>query len=259
MEFNHYSRFYDKYVPHLYISRLPDTLLAGNIELLEPAKEKGDFFATPPSAVDVNSLASISVASSTVQQMAKPHGEIVWPSVTSGKTSGNITLLVSVDTRGETKEVSVVDTDNARLNQFAREQVLQFSWTTAKTKAGSPVQITGPYTVPFQTTTKDQPEQPVTIALPGDAVQGRVLSQIKPIYPASAQVQHLRGMVYFCAEIAADGSISRLGMIEASNPIFTRSAQDAVKQWKFQPFVLDGVPAKVITTISVSFGLGGGF
>jgi TonB family protein len=259
MEFNSYQRFGDKYVPHVYISRLPNTLLAGNIELLEPAKEKEDFFATPASAVDVNPLASFTIAATTVQKMAKPHGEIAWPSVARGKTSGNITLLVSVDNRGDTKEVSVLDSDNARLNEFAREQVLHFSWTTAKTKAGDPVQISGPYTLPFQTTIKDQPERPVAVSLSKDELRGHALSQIKPIYPASAQVQHLRGVVYLSAEIAADGSIARLGVIESSNPSFTKAALNAVKQWKYQPFLLDGSPAKVITTIMVTFGFGGGF
>ncbi|WP_260703669.1 energy transducer TonB [Edaphobacter flagellatus] len=254
IEFNNYQRFGDKSVPHLYISRLPNTLLAGKVELLEPTKEMEDFFATPASATDVNPLASISIAATTVQKMARPHHDIAWPSVAKGKTSGTITLLVSVDKQGATKEVSVLDSDNVRLNQFAREQVLQFSWMTAKTKTGDPVQITGPYTLPFQTTTKDQPEIPVFETLPVNVIQSRALTQIKPIYPASAQVQHLQGMVYLSAEIATDGSISRLGVIESSNPSFEKTALDAVRQWKYQPFLLDGIPAKVITTIRVLFG-----
>ncbi|QNI37452.1 energy transducer TonB [Edaphobacter albus] len=259
MKFNNYQRFGDKFVPHLYISRLLNTLLVGNIELLEPAKEKEDFFATPASAVDVNPLASFTIAATTVQKMAKPHGEIAWPSVPKGKTSGNITLLVSVDNLGETKEVSVLNSDNARLNEFAREQVLHFLWITAKTKAGDPIQISGPYTLPFQTTIKNQPENLAAVSLSTDELRRHVLSQIKPIYPASATVQHLSGMVYLYAKIATDGSVSRVVVIESSNPSFTKPALDAVKQWKYQPYLLDGIPVEVNTMITVVFNAAGGF
>lgn len=78
----------------------------------------------------------------------------------------------------------------------------------------------------------------------------------KPHYSAVAIAAHMQGTVKLQAIIAADGAIRNLRVM--SGPaLLAGSALDAVKQWRYQPTLLNGVPVEVITEIDVVFTLNG--
>jgi protein TonB len=57
------------------------------------------------------------------------------------------------------------------------------------------------------------------------------------------------------AVISKDGSISALEIMSATNPVFNKAAIDAVRQWKYRPYTLNGEPTEVMTTITVNFAV----
>ena len=64
------------------------------------------------------------------------------------------------------------------------------------------------------------------------------------------------GSVVLHAIIGKDGTVSQLEVV-SGHPLLVQSALDAVKQWRYQPEVLNGDPVEVDTTITVTFQLGG--
>jgi len=103
------------------------------------------------------------------------------------------------------------------------------------------------------------PPKPVTpqrIRVGGNVEAAKLTRQILPVYPQIARTAHISGTVVLHAVIAKDGSIQELTYI--SGPaLLMRSAMDAVRQWRYQPTQLNGVPVEVDTTIQVVFSLGG--
>jgi protein TonB len=87
-------------------------------------------------------------------------------------------------------------------------------------------------------------------------VEGALLvRKTMPIYPSLARAIRLEGTVVLAATISKTGTIENLRVI--SGPaILQQAALDAVKSWLYRPYLLDGQPVEVETTVNVIFTLG---
>jgi protein TonB len=72
-----------------------------------------------------------------------------------------------------------------------------------------------------------------------------------------ARTARIQGKVLLQAQISKNGDIQNLQVISGP-PMLIQSALDAVKQWKYRPYYLNGEPVEVDTTIEVNFTLAGG-
>jgi protein TonB len=85
---------------------------------------------------------------------------------------------------------------------------------------------------------------------------GRLLAPIQPRYPPIAIAGHVQGTVVVTATIDRTGRI--VGLQVVSGPIMLRGAAvDAIKDARYQPYLLNGTPTEVETTIAVNFRMGG--
>ncbi len=88
-----------------------------------------------------------------------------------------------------------------------------------------------------------------------DVAQGFLLTRVRPIYPPAALAARVSGIVLMQAIIGMDGHIKNLQII--SGPaLLQQAAVDAVKQWVYRPYLLNGEPIAVKTTINVIFTFG---
>lgn len=85
-------------------------------------------------------------------------------------------------------------------------------------------------------------------------VAGNIINQVRPIYPPLAKMARVQGTVMLDAVIGTDGSIENLTVVSGP-PLLLPAALDAVKQWKYRPYLLNGVPTEVATSIDVNFSL----
>ncbi len=92
--------------------------------------------------------------------------------------------------------------------------------------------------------------QPVD--LPESAARNLLLQQIDPAYPDSARKTRQQGNVVLSVSIAADGSVQDAKFMQGSL-VFARSAIDAVRQWRFKPYVFNGRPTAAQTVITINF------
>jgi len=87
--------------------------------------------------------------------------------------------------------------------------------------------------------------------------EGLLVHQVKPQYPPLARAARISGSVVLQAVIGKDGAIQNLRLI-SGHPMLTQAAIDAVKQWRYRPYFLNGEPVEVDTQITVNFTLAGG-
>jgi protein TonB len=99
---------------------------------------------------------------------------------------------------------------------------------------------------------KPKPTGPVRIG--GNVQAAKLVNRITPIYPPLARQTRISGTVRLHAIISKDGTIQQLEVI-SGHPLLQQAALDAVRQWRYQPTLLNGEPVEVDTTIDVIFSL----
>jgi TonB family protein len=117
-------------------------------------------------------------------------------------------------------------------------------------RAGRNAQPDEPLRPPVTAITPDVPIRRVTVG--GRVQPPRLLTQVEPRYPHLATMAHVEGAVTLRGVIAIDGRIASLA-IESGNPLLAPAALEAVRQWRYAPTLLDGVPVELDTIIVVTF------
>ncbi len=85
--------------------------------------------------------------------------------------------------------------------------------------------------------------------------QGLLVHKVTPQYPPLAQQARIQGTVVLQALIGKDGTIQNLHVV-SGHPMLTNAALEAVKEWRYKPYYLNGEPVEVETTINVNFTSG---
>ena len=97
---------------------------------------------------------------------------------------------------------------------------------------------------------------PQRIRVSSGVSTGNLIRKVTPTYPSIARTAHISGSVILEAEISKEGDVVNLHVI-GGPPLLRQSAIDAVKQWKYRPYLLNGEPVVVDTQVTVIFSLGG--
>ena len=98
---------------------------------------------------------------------------------------------------------------------------------------------------------------PTRVRVSSGVSQGLLVRKIQPPYPPLARQARIQGVVLLQATISKTGDIEGLTLI-SGHPMLTQAAIEAVKQWKYKPYLLNGEPVEVETQIQVNFTLAGG-
>lgn len=99
---------------------------------------------------------------------------------------------------------------------------------------------------------------PQRVRVSGGVVSGLKVHDVTPTYPQMAKIARVQGPVVLAALIGKDGTIQNLHVVSTASPLLNQAAIDAVRQWKYRPYILNGEPVDVDTTVTVNFVLGGG-
>jgi protein TonB len=98
---------------------------------------------------------------------------------------------------------------------------------------------------------------PQRVRVSAGVTSGLLVRKVNPVYPPLARQARISGTVILHAVISKDGSITGLSLI-SGHPMLAPAAIDAVKQWKYKPYLLNGEPVEVDTEVQVNFTLAGG-
>lgn len=86
---------------------------------------------------------------------------------------------------------------------------------------------------------------------------GESIHHQQPVYPASGKANKVDGAVILAAVIGTDGSIKHLEVLKSLRADYDKSALEAVKNWRYKPYLLNGSPVEVSTTITITYSAPG--
>jgi protein TonB len=92
------------------------------------------------------------------------------------------------------------------------------------------------------------------IRLPQRIVEANLIHDVTPTYPPEAGRARIEGKVVLLAVIGKDGRVQDV-RVESGLPILAQAAMDAVKQWCYRPYLLNGEPVEVDSRITINFTL----
>lgn len=98
---------------------------------------------------------------------------------------------------------------------------------------------------------------PQKLRVSSGVADGMLIYQLKPTYPRLAAQARIQGMVVLQAVIGKDGTVHDLHVIRG-HPMLVPAAIEAVRQWRYRPYLLNSEPVEVDTQINVNFTLSGG-
>jgi protein TonB len=88
----------------------------------------------------------------------------------------------------------------------------------------------------------------------GNVQESKLLHKVVPTYPEQARSARIQGVVQFQVVIGTDGRVNNM-LLVGGHPLLVPSAQEAVRQWVYEPTLLNGEPVEVQTQIDVNFTL----
>jgi len=98
---------------------------------------------------------------------------------------------------------------------------------------------------------------PQRVRVSSGVSNGLLIKKVQPTYPPLARQARIQGQVVLHAEISKDGTIQNLQLI-SGHAMLAPAAIEAVRQWRYKPYLLNGEPVAVETEVIVNFSLSGG-
>jgi protein TonB len=115
---------------------------------------------------------------------------------------------------------------------------------------GLPIPIVGTHPV-----MPSAPKQDIKVFRKSTILEGSLIRKVDPKYPPLAIGARIQGSVVLAAVISKSGTIENLRLV-TGHPMLVPAAIDAVRQWHYRPYVLNGDVIEVETQITVNFVLG---
>jgi protein TonB len=116
--------------------------------------------------------------------------------------------------------------------------------------------LNGTRSVPMLVPAKTSPA-PKRMRIASRVAEANLIHDVAPTYPPEAGRARIEGTVVLLAVIAKDGSVRDV-RVESGLPVLAQAAIDAVKQWRYKPYLLNGEPIEVDSQITINFALSRG-
>jgi len=234
-EFHDYQRFEGKLVARRIVTDPePGTTIEATITNLEVlSNSDNNCFAVEQPTPLASRFTSARVDQTILRSAAVRAPNIIWPSVRDGKTSGAMSMYVSVDREGRVRETWPLNSDNARLDDAARAQVMKWRFRPI-VQNGVPVQAESIFTLAFSTKIVD----PVPTL--SDAEARKLVQEI--IEPSFTPDAAKPGTTFIVPiHVGADGKLISLENKRIPDSLFF-PAYHALEKWRFKPYIHNGKP-----------------
>lgn len=177
------------------------------------------------------------------------------PLARQARISGIVKLGVVIATDGTVKEMNVMS-GHPLLVPSALDAVRQWTFHPPPRELSTYLDV--PFTLPAvndpvgQAFDATRPLTPSRIKVGGNVQAARLVRKVDPVYPAQARAEGIQGEVTLQILIDKTGQVVQADPIEG-NPVLAAAAIDAVRQWAYQPTLLNGQPVEVTTTVILPF------
>jgi len=191
------------------------------------------------------------------------------PLARQARIQGTVVLNVIINKSGEVRDVQLYS-GHPMLSPSAIQAVKQWKYQPYL-QDGEPIEVQTTVQVNFKLA-----DNPAAKNIAGDApgglppgaigsvrqrvrvsrgvMAGLVINKVPPEYPPDAKDQHIQGVVVLNVNIDKEGNVYQVQLI-SGHPLLAPAAMDAVRQWKYRGYVLNGEPVEVETQVMVNFTL----
>jgi TonB family protein len=176
------------------------------------------------------------------------------PAAQRERKQGQVQVDVLVRENGEVKDVAVIAGDPA-LAEAALSAVKQWKYIPCQAD-GHAIEAVTSATLNFalKDNVNDLTGKPMRVRVLGGVTRGNLIHMVRPAYPEQAREMRISGAVILHAIISTDGRITNLEVVSGQT-VLRDAALDAVRQWRYRPYSVQGQPVEVDTTITVNFQL----
>jgi TonB family protein len=165
---------------------------------------------------------------------------------------GLVVLEGTIDTEGNVSKVKVLKGENESLNKAAAEAVKQWKYKPAILK-GKPMPVNFTVTVKFSLNDKESgaPKPAESAEHPGP----KPVKKVSPTYPEEARKEGIEGTVILEATIDAEGNVAKVKVLKGEIDSLNKAAVEAIKQWKYEPVIVEGKAMPSTFTVTMKFAL----
>jgi TonB family protein len=186
------------------------------------------------------------------------------PTAIEAKMQGDVAIRVLIDNQGKVKDFEprkgYVVLATAATKAISNWQYKPFSVNPGQLGVESLIVLT--FSLDGSPSVKDGSPELVDmldttlrvrkVCFASGVLQGNLIHRVDPAYPQTAKIAHVQGDVVIEVTIDKTGSISRATVLKGPT-LLTEAALAAVKQWKYRPYLQDGNPVEVESTVTVKF------
>ena len=197
-----------------------------------------------PTSAPADSPSTSSSSASTLTQTSESDEET--PATTHSKPSAGLGDSMSRTSRAEKRDSAPIV---VTAQQPADDSAAAPAPSAIVTTSPNPAKLSGlissaSYSVPSPSFGTMKVSQGVS--------QGLLIKRVQPIYPPNALAAHTEGSVEIEATVNKEGIVVHPKVLKG-NPLLARAALDAVRQWRYKPYYLNGQPVEIQTQITVKF------
>jgi len=208
-----------------------------------------------PSAPSTNNTGP-SVADSTELEPIKIMRPTYPKEAAKKKIHGQVLVKVSVSETGDVDTVEVISGDpilaKAAVDAMRRWKFKPFIHDGKAIKASTRIPMDFGSDDQDLSGLENAPGDPKLLQLPEKVSRGMLVKRVQPVYPAIAMQGHIQGTVVLEVIIEKDGHISQVTPVSGP-PVLVSAGVDAVRQWMYRPYTLNGEPVRVQTRVLVNF------
>ena len=261
-----------------------DTTVQVNFRLADDPQNRGIPYASDPAAdtlpaamgvvggiisnIPINPLAGERVSEAALRPTRIRKVDPIYPGVAvPTHIQGTVLLDMRINASGSVEEVVRIS-GHPTLVPAAIEAVKQWKYTPY-VQNGVPISVVSNVRLNFSLddasagVVSEPPAleeagprraMPLRIRVSSGVSSGLLVKKVAPVYPPDARQANTQGTVVLRANIDKEGNVSNL-LLVSGDPMLAPAAIEAVKQWKYRPYLLNGEAVEVETTIQVNFAL----
>jgi TonB family protein len=257
-----------KYRPYLLHAEAVDVVTEIRVGYLRIGKERPEKDGAASRAQTNGAVAAeIQVPADVAQTLLIRKVAPVYPPLArQARIQGTVVLSIVINKDGEVRDTKLVS-GHPMLAPAAIEAVKQWRYKPYVSD-DKPVEVEAVVRVGFRMADgpemrtaeragQDSPPRegvPQLVRVSAGIMQGLLEHKVDPEYPAGAKEKHVEGAVLLNVDIDDEGNVGRVELV-SGHPMLAPAAMDAVLEWKYRPFVLNGAAVPVETTVEVKFAL----
>jgi TonB family protein len=166
---------------------------------------------------------------------------------------GTVYLKLWVDKQGNVQKTEVIKSEQAKLDQLAKDAAKQWIFTPALQKDGKPVDAA--ISIPFKFNLKEKPKEGATSDFVNDAKGPLVIKRVMPEYPQQLRDAGIEDTVWLKILVDENGKVQQTVVVKGEQEVLMKLAIDAANQWIFTPAEKDGKPISAWVSIPFKFTL----